>query len=254
MLIVEDRDTIRRLTLESPERRNAIAPDEWAQLAEIFVDFENSDQRVLVVTGAGEDFCSGADLSGDREPGLFDRFEAMSDVNAAVRALHATTKPTIAAVDGVAVGAGMNLALGCDIVVATTRARFAEIFVKRGLTVDFGGTWLLPRLVGLQRAKELALSGRVVGGIEAAEIGLALEAVDPANLADRVHEMAEQFSVGAPLAQAFIKQGLHQSSEMTMDQALTYEAHAQAMCLSSADAMEGFRSFLEKRAPKFRGR
>ena len=101
MLIVEDRDTIRRLTLESPARRNAIAPDEWAQLAEIFVDFENSDQRVLVVTGAGEDFCSGADLLVNGEPGLFDRFEAMSDVNAAVRALHATTKPTIAAVDGI---------------------------------------------------------------------------------------------------------------------------------------------------------
>lgn len=253
MLVVEDRDTVRWLIIESAERRNAIASHEWSRLATVFLEFEASDQRVLVITGAGEDFCSGADLSGTADEGLFERLEGMGDVHAAVRAFHDISKPTIAAVDGVAVGAGMNLALGCDFVIATDRARFAEIFVKRGLTVDFGGTWILPRLVGLQRAKELALTGRVIGGAEAADIGLALEAVEADELVSRVNVLAAQLAVGAPRAQAFIKQGMNQSSEMSLDQALTYESHAQAMCLTSDDAKEGFRAFLEKRDPNFGG-
>ncbi|MGH3650183.1 MAG: enoyl-CoA hydratase/isomerase family protein, partial [Acidimicrobiia bacterium] len=157
-LMSETVDRVRWLTIDRPERKNAIPEEGWSLLAEVFTDFDKGPERVLVITGAGGEFCSGADL----EPGRFgakmsvaESHERMKVVERAATALHRITKPTIAAVDGVAVGAGMNLALGCDVVIASERARFAEIFVRRGLTVDFGGTWLLPRVVGLQRAKEL---------------------------------------------------------------------------------------------------
>ncbi len=123
--------------------------------------------------------------------------QRMKEVGAAAMALHRLTKPAIAAVDGVAVGAGMNLALGCDVVIATERARFSEIFVKRGLTVDFGGSWLLPRIVGMQRAKDLALSGRIVEAEEAFRIGLVTEVVPVEALGQRVAEIADGFLVGS---------------------------------------------------------
>ena len=185
MLRLEDRGPVRWLTLDRPERHNAIPPEGW-EVREALAEFEASSQRVLVVTGAGGAFCSGADVAADGASGGLGshraRYERMQKVGAAARALHRLTKPTVAAVDGVAAGAGMNLALGCDLVIASTRARFAEIFVQRGLTVDFGGTWLLPRIVGLQRAKELALTGRIVEAAEACRIGMVLEVVEPEEL------------------------------------------------------------------------
>ena len=162
--LTADRDNVRTITLNRPERKNAVPADGWPQLREAFVDFESSTQRVLVVTGAGGAFCSGADLDPERfERNIVASRRRMKIVGETALALHRLTKPTVAVVDGVAAGAGMNLALGCDLVIATPNARFSEVFVKRGLTLDFGGSWLLPRIVGLQRAKELALTGRMVG-------------------------------------------------------------------------------------------
>lgn len=259
MLSIEDRDRVRWLTINRPHRKNAIPPEGWSQLADAFADFETSEARVLVVTGTGGDFCSGADLAGEdgsiRPPtGVMERYTGMKNVESAALALHRITKPTIAAVDGVAVGAGLNLALGCDVVVASSRARFSEIFVRRGLTLDFGGTWLLPRHVGLQRAKELALSGRVVEAGEALAIGLVLEVVPPDDLRNAADAMAGRFLQGAPVAQMFAKRGLSVSMEMSFAEALAFEGQAQAICLSSADAIEGVSAFLEKRDPDFAGR
>jgi 2-(1,2-epoxy-1,2-dihydrophenyl)acetyl-CoA isomerase len=258
MLTIEDRGAVRWLTLDRPERRNAIPPDGWVQLRESFDDFASAEQRVLVVTGAGGAFCSGADLSAaGASSGLGshrERYERMQTVAAAARALHRLTKPTVAAVDGAAVGAGMNLALGCDLVVASSRARFAELFVQRGLSVDFGGTWLLPRIVGLQRAKELALTGRMVEAEEARRIGLVLEVVEPGELEAVVTRMAEHLVAGAPLAQAFIKQGLDRSLGATFEQMLAHESQAQAVSLGTEDLIEGVAAFLERRQPAFRGR
>jgi enoyl-CoA hydratase/carnithine racemase len=178
----------------------------------------------------------------------------MNTVAEAATALRRITKPTIAAVDGVAAGAGMNLALGCDVVLASTRSRFAEIFVRRGLTVDFGGTWLLPRIVGPQRAKELALSGRIVEAEEALALGLCLELVDPAALANRAAEIAESFMGGAPVAQMFAKQGIDRSWEISFEDALDWEGQSQAICMSTMDMKEGVAAFIEKRPPRFEGR
>lgn len=253
----EDRGLVRWLTLDRPDVKNAIPFDGWADLRDAFLEFEASSMRVLIVTGAGGDFCSGAEV----DPSRLDRLrtvearrERMKLVSEAAMALHRITKPTIAAVDGYAVGAGMNLALGCDVVVATERARFAEIFVRRGLTLDFGGSWLLPRVVGAQRAKELALTGRIVEAEEALRIGLVVEVVQHEELGTRGAEMAESMLAGAPLAQMFVKQTLNAADQTGLAEMLSWETDAQSIALGSADAVEGVVSFMEKRPPEWRGR
>ena len=255
MFPVTDDGAVRTLTIDNPARRNAIPVDQWTALAETIEAFEASDARVLVVTGRGDDFCSGLDV-GSATPtgGVAAWHRSMSEVSSAARALHATSKPTIAAVDGVAAGAGMNLALGCDILLASDRARFTEVFVRRGLTVDFGGTWLLPRRIGLARAKELALSGRILSAQEAFEYGIASRVLPQQELQGEAATLGADLAAGAPLAQRFIKAGLDRSFEMSFEEALAYEAQAQAILLTSADAAEGLISFLEKRPPEFEGR
>lgn len=252
----ETADGVRRLTIDRPDRKNAIPVDGWPLLAEAFTDFEESDDRVLVVTGAGGEFCAGADLDPERFEGglrVEEAHQRMKVVARAATALHGITKPTIAAVDGVAVGAGMNLALGCDVVIATERARFSEIFVRRGLTVDFGGTWLLPRIVGLQRAKELALSGRIVEAEEAAKLGIAMEVVTVDALPGRVEEWAQMFKAGAPIGQMFAKQGLNASFESSFAESVSWEGQSQAVALGTEDVIEGVAAFLAKRDPDWKG-
>ena len=251
-----DRGPVRWLTLNQPDHKNAIPATGWGELREALICFEDSGQRALVITGAGGDFCSGADLGAaesESDSSVTGRAGRMREVGAAALALHRLTKPTLAAVDGVAAGAGMNLALGCDIIVATERAQFAEVFVKRGLTLDFGGTWLLPRLIGMARARELALTGRTVGAAEALEIGLVSRVVDTAELEETVDNLATELAAGAPFAQRFIKTGLSRSLDMTFEQAISYEDQAQATLLASDDLREGVAAFLEKRDPDFRG-
>ena len=255
-LTITDVDAIRNVEMSNPGRRNAVPPSSWGEMADAFTGFEESDQRVLVVRGSDGDFCAGADMNRPRtgSPSAADTAARMRLITRAATALHRITKPTIAAVDGVAVGAGMNMAIGCDIVVATERARFAEIFVKRGLTLDFGGTWLLPRLVGLARARELALTGRIVGAPEALNIGLVTAVVAVNELHNSVARIAGELVKGAPLAQAVIKRALDRSSSMSFEQALAFEENAQAILLVSDDLQEGAAAFIAKREPRFEGR
>ena len=256
-LHTDDRGLARWLTIDRPDRKNAIPFDGWPELRLAFDDFEKAEQRVLVVTGAGGEFCAGADLDlspVDRLQSVEDRHLQMKEVGAAAMALHRLTKPVIAGVDGVAVGAGLNLALGCDVVVATERARFSEIFVRRGLTVDFGGSWLLPRIVGMQRAKEMALSGRIVEADEAQRIGLVTEVVPVDALEHRVTEVAKGFLAGAPVAQMFVKQTMNASFQIGLADALSWEGEAQSVALGTEDAAEGLLAFLEKRDPEWTGR
>jgi enoyl-CoA hydratase/carnithine racemase len=255
MFEVRDDGPVRRLTISNPGRRNAVPTGQWGRLAELLAEFETSPQRVLLIIGADGDFCSGADLGSEFVPGaVADGYEMVGRVGAAALALHRMTKPTIAAVDGVAAGAGLNLALGCDLLVASTRARFSEIFVKRGLTLDFAGTWLLPRRIGLARAKELALTGRVIDVIEAERLGLVTRVVAPEDLEESAVALARELAAGAPLAQRFVKAGLDRSLEMSFEEALSYEQSAQALLLASQDFFEGVAAFLQKRDPDFQGR
>jgi len=255
---ISDRDAVRWITLTNPGRANAVPATGWEDLDSALTAFESSHQRALVLAGADGDFCAGADLAPDG--GLQElqdvsrNHERMISASRVALTLHRLSKPTVAAVDGLAVGAGMNLAIGCDLVLATSRARFAQIFVSRGLALDMGGTWLLPRLVGLMRARELALTGRIVEASEALAIGLVGRVVEPDELHAAADEVADTLAAGAPLAIRSIKTGLDRSGEFSFEQALAFENQTQAMLLASEDAGEGIRSFLEQRPPDFRGR
>jgi 2-(1,2-epoxy-1,2-dihydrophenyl)acetyl-CoA isomerase len=254
---VSDAGSVRTITMSNPGRRNAIPEAGWAELEAALEGFERSEMRVMVLRGAGTDFCSGADLSESPArdfSSAADNLSLMRRTSAAALCLASLSKPTIAAVRGVAVGAGMNLAIGCDVVLAAADARFAEIFVMRGLAMDMGGTWLLPRRVGAARAAELALTGRIVQADEALDIGLVAAVVPADELDAAVATRARAMARGAPLAQRFVKVGLHRSGSMTFEQAIAFENQAQAVLFASEDAREGIRSFLEKRDPRFRGR
>jgi 2-(1,2-epoxy-1,2-dihydrophenyl)acetyl-CoA isomerase len=171
-----------------------------------------------------------------------------------VQAFHELPQPTIAKVDGVAAGVGMNLALGCDLVVASDRSRFSEIFARRGLSLDGGGSWLLPRLVGLHRAKELALFADVIPAEEALRLGV-INRVVPADELDKVvGEWAARLASGPPIALAMTKRMLNRSFEQSFEQALDDEARSQTINFATRDTLEAIAAFVQKRPPTFEGR
>jgi 2-(1,2-epoxy-1,2-dihydrophenyl)acetyl-CoA isomerase len=242
------------LTLNRPAKKNAINRTMFDELLAVFreVDGSTSD-RVLVITGAGEAFCSGADL-GDRGSDTRHPLQRLHWVADIALALHRIPKPVIAKVNGVAVGAGLNLALGADLIVASDHARFSEIFARRGLSIDFGGSWLLPRLIGMHRAKELAFFADIISAKEAADLGLVNRVVPAGQLDAFVADWANRLAAGPPLALAMTKRLLTNSFSMTMDEALEAEGMAQSVNSGTEDAPEAIRAFLEKREPTFRGR
>lgn len=248
------------VTLDRPEKKNAANQQMWDELLVLFRAVKDSTAspappvRVLMITGAGDAFCSGADLGGDRGAERPHQLASMRQIHDVAIALHQLPMPTVAKVNGVAVGAGCNLALGCDLIVASDRARFSEIFARRGLSVDFGGTWLLPRLIGLHRAKELAFFADIIDAAEADRIGLVNRVVRHDDLDGVVAEWVGRLAAGAPIALAQTKAMLNKSLDQTIDEALDLEGWAQTVNLGTSDTREAILAFLEKRAPEFNGR
>ncbi len=257
-LIVERDGGVVTVTMNRPERKNAANGTMWRELLAVFDDVaaERAD-RVMVLTGAGGAFCSGADLSDPSDvagrPGdpYLVQMRALADV--ALR-LHRFPKPTVAKVGGVAAGAGMSMAIGCDLVVASESARFSQIFAKRGLSVDFGASWLLPRLIGLHRAKELAFFADILSASEAAEFGLVNRVVPDHDLDAFVDGWAARLAEGPTLALSMTKSMLNNSMAVSMEQALEDEARAQAANFGTRDTREALTAFVEKRTPQFEGR
>ena len=244
------------ITLNRPAKKNAANAQMWNELLETFRDIaSNSDDRVVVLTGAGGEFCAGADLTGGGTGGSNrHQLAQMRHISDVALALHRLPIPTIAKVRGVAVGAGCNMALGCDLVVASDTARFSEIFARRGLSIDFGGSWVLPRIVGMHRAKELALFADIIGAAEAERIGLVNRVVPDAEIDEFVDGWAARLAAGPPIALAMTKRMLDNSMAVTLEQALDDEGVAQSLNFSTADTMEALAAFVEKREPKFEGR
>jgi 2-(1,2-epoxy-1,2-dihydrophenyl)acetyl-CoA isomerase len=248
-ILVRREDGVVTVTLNRPERRNAINTDMATELTALLDEVaERHDDRALVVTGAGDAFCSGGDLSQKGgEGGTAGALARMRHVNSVALRIHELARPTIAAVNGPAFGAGCNLALGCDLVLASDRARFCEIFVPRGFTLDYGGTWLLPRLVGLQRAKEIAFLGEDIPAARAAELGLVTRVVSHDELQQATQEMAHRLASMPPLSLRVVKAALNRSYEMSMSEAIEQESIAQILASSSPEAAEAMRRFGKKK-------
>lgn len=207
--------------------------------------------RVMVITGAGTTFCSGMDLSERIEP---DELTFMRRVGQLCRLIHEHPRPVIAKVRGAAIGYGANLALCADLVVADDTAVFGEVFADRGLCIDGGGSWLVPRSVGLHRAKQIMLLAARMSAREAAELGLVNRCVTPEELDAAVDDWALRLADGPRRALSLIKQQLNASFQRSFSDAVEAEAHAQALAFRSPESREGARAFFEKRLPDFRRR
>jgi 2-(1,2-epoxy-1,2-dihydrophenyl)acetyl-CoA isomerase len=261
-LVVERSEGVVEVTLDRPARRNALSISMWVELARRLAEIQaNPEDRVLVLKGASGYFRAGGDLAGAQpeasavqgeRDGRPDRSNALdvlqSTVIAVALALHRLTKPTLAVVDGIAARAGANLALGCDLVLASGRARFGQVFIRRALPIDTGGTWLLPRLIGIQKAKELAFFGDWVDAGEAERLGLVNRVLPEEELAGVAREWAVRLAGQSAPALALMKQGLNRAFETPFAQALDDEAAALALCAATPEAAEALRAFFEKRA------
>lgn len=257
-LLVQATGPVTTLSINRPRIRNAVDAETMDALREALQHAEaQPDTRVIVVTGAGGAFSSGADLSAAFQGGIGPdgAIRILTDsYHPTLKAIRACRWPVVAAVDGVAAGIGLDLALACDIRLASDRAAFAELFIRVGLVPDGGGTWSLPRLVGLSRALEMAMTGETVNAEEAVRIGLANKVFPAAEFEARVAEYVTRLAGQAPLALTRIKRAMYDAQSLTYDEALTREAGYQREIFGSEDGFEGFRAFLEKRAPVWKGR
>jgi 2-(1,2-epoxy-1,2-dihydrophenyl)acetyl-CoA isomerase len=247
------------VTMNRPEARNAVNAEMRDELISVFTDARsNPEIRALILTGTGKGFCTGADLSGPRGQGPTGpgagREVMKQSSQRLIRALWELEKPVVAAVNGVAAGLGSHLAFASDLVVAAQEARFIEVFVRRGIAIDAAGAFLLPRLIGLAKAKELVFFGDDLGAEEAQRIGLVNKVVAADQLAAAAREWAERLAQGPTFAIGMSKRLLNRSLESSLETALEEEALAQSLVTQSEDTREGMAAFMERRQPKFRGK
>jgi 2-(1,2-epoxy-1,2-dihydrophenyl)acetyl-CoA isomerase len=260
-LLYDVRDRIATLTLNRPERLNALGDslrdDLYDAVAKAAAD---PNVGVLVITGAGRGFCSGGDVKamsergrpGAESPPPSERLSPIRDRT--VLAMRDCPKPIIAAVNGAAAGAGMSLALACDMRVASTAARFSQAFVKRGITPDWGGSWFLPRVVGTAKAVELIMTGDTIDAAEALRLGIVNAVVAPEALMDETLKLARKIADGPPVAIQLAKRAIYHNQDVDLRSGLEYETFVQGIARDTEDAKEGVKAFMEKRAPVFRGR
>ena len=249
-VIVDRKDGVVIFTLNRPQRRNAIDVSTWQLLSrELGEVAQRETDRVLILTGSQGHFCAGGDLSegsGEVPPDSSPIGVMRDTVNRFCLGLHQLAKPCIAAVEGTAAGAGANVAWGCDLVVAGRPARFGQVFVRRGLSLDSGGSWLLPRLVGLQKAKQLAFFGDWLDAEEAYRLGAVTEVVDDGSALATAQALAARLVESSATALAFIKRGLDGSLENSFEACLEAEALAVHHCTQTPEFAAQLRALFQK--------
>jgi len=263
---LERNGLVSRITIDRPHAMNAVRPRTYVELVDAFTTADaDPDSRFVVLTGEGRGFCAGDDfneifLSEDAHPSrrtdaTLARYRSREGAaTPIVSAIIGCTKPTIAAVNGAAVGMGMDLALLCDMRIASENAKLGSFFVRRGVVGSAGGTFMLPRLIGLSRAMELLLSGELVTARQALDMGLVSRVVPQGELAGAVDELVEKLSWGAPLAQRAIKRMVHKGLTMDWPEVDEYGRLLSDELWKTEDHREGVRSHVEKRKPEFKER
>ncbi|MFQ5874713.1 MAG: enoyl-CoA hydratase/isomerase family protein, partial [Dehalococcoidia bacterium] len=260
-IIFEKEESLAVITMNRPEKLNAISPTMLQEMLEALEEAERNDEiKVTILTGAGQGFSPGADVSRIRSgeaqeiPSRAVRESPISNWGIFTQRLHETRKPVLAAVNGMCAGVALCVALGCDIRFASEQARFCSVFVRRGLLASSGGTFLLPRVVGVAKALELMWSGDIIDAHEAERIGLVSRVVPHDQLMPVTREFALRLAKGPSLSIELTKRLVYQGLEANdFLSDLKAEAWAQNICSASEDAKEGVRSFLEKRDPVFKG-
>jgi enoyl-CoA hydratase/carnithine racemase len=260
-LLYDVKDRIATLTLNRPERLNALGGTLRDDLLDAVQKAGADDNvRVIVITGAGRGFCSGGDVkamserekSGGAGSEIREKFLPIRD--RIVLALRECPKPIIAAVNGAAAGAGMSMAMACDIRLAAHTAKFSQAFVKRGLHPDWGGSWFLPRIVGTAKACELIFTGDAIDARTALDIGFLNAVVAPEALMEETYKLAKKIADGPPIAIQLAKRAIYHNEDVDLKAGLEFESFAQNITKETEDYREGVKAFVEKRAPRFSGR
>ncbi len=259
-ILTEIEDRVAVLTLNRPEHMNALIPEMRLELLTA-IDAVDSDPevRAVVITGAGDSFCAGGDVNAMRQQARSSDRRGVQDQISPVRnqivlRLQKTVKPFIAAINGACAGGGLGLALACDLRLASQEAGFSLAFGRLGLHPEWGVSYFLPRLVGIQRANELVWSAARFTADEANDMGLVVRVVNASDLRAEALDMARRFASAAPVAIQLSKKAMRNAFDVSLEEALDFESFAQGVVLSGEDVREGFRAFQEKRKPNFTGR
>lgn len=246
-------DAIATIELNRPDKLNAVDLDMRREFPDALKRAADDDAvRVIILTGAGKGFCAGADLTGPKADQV-SRKKTLEFVAEFVEVFSRVDKPIIAAVNGAAAGVGLSMALCCDIRIASSASKFAAIWVKRGLVVDGGASLLLPSLVGMEYALELALTGRVVSAQEAKDRGMVSRVVEPAELIPEARKLAGEIASQPPITVELIKRIMTEGMRRDFQQSLLRETYAQNICRGTEDHKEAVRAFVEKRPANFKG-
>lgn len=255
-VLVEKREKIWTIRLNLPESMNPLVKELRVNFKWALNEFHSDQEaRVAILTGSGKAFCAGGSLK-EFAGGMnaIEAYDFMHDVNDIILSITSIDKPIIACVNGVAIGAGFNMALACDIIFASTKAMFSQVFSKVGLLVDMGGTYFLPRIIGIHKAKELLYTSKMLTAEEAQQMGIVNQVVAPEELESQTLAFAEQIAQGPAKALGIAKTIMLKSMELSLGDVLEYEAMAQALCMQTEDHKEGVKAFYAKRKPLFQGK